>query len=56
MNKEVNPKDYIEFMCHGVVHYIEKSKIRNIFDEPRMPNTEQQNPEDKQESRRGMFY
>jgi len=35
--KALDPNDYIEFKCHGIVHLIEKNKIRNLLDEPRKP-------------------
>mgnify|MGYP001559997347 CR=1 FL=1 len=37
MLKEVDSNNYIFFMAHGQQHSIPKYKIRDLFDEPRIP-------------------
>ena len=36
--RQLNYDDYISFKCHGIIHLIEKNKIRGILDEPRKPD------------------
>ena len=38
MLRQLNYDDYISFKCHGIIHLIEKNKIRGILDEPRKPD------------------